>query len=240
MKMRKNKKAIIGGTIGAVLAIGIVSTGGVIAYANLSQKPTLNDGAASIAASDNTAANTPQTSSASVSNAGSSVSQQMGQLNVSQNSGQQGTSVQGTTRSNSSSSNTSNSTPTIDPSTFAQYDQYKDPQKYQHVLFADVKVGTGATAGANQKAAVYYKGWLTNGQMFDQSRTGSDGKLTPFIFTLGAHQVITGWEEGVLGMKVGGTRLLVVPPAAGYGAAGQGSIPGNSVLVFEVQLLDVQ
>lgn len=129
------------------------------------------------------------------------------------------------------------SKPAIDPSTFSQYEKYKDNQG---ALFGDVQVGTGAELTANKKAAVYYRGWLTNGQMFDQSRTGSDGKTEAFIFTMGAHQVIPGWEQGLNGMKVGGVRLLIVPPAAGYGSTGQGSIPPNSVLVFQVQLAEVQ
>ncbi|MBX4201749.1 FKBP-type peptidyl-prolyl cis-trans isomerase [Candidatus Saccharibacteria bacterium] len=107
-------------------------------------------------------------------------------------------------------------------------------------MYADVQVGTGETIQPGQTAAVYYKGWLTNGQLFDQTRTDASGKLNPYVFGFGAHQVIAGWEQAMAGMKVGGTRLLIVPPAVGYGANGQGPIPGNSVLVFEVQLLAVQ
>jgi FKBP-type peptidyl-prolyl cis-trans isomerase FkpA len=125
----------------------------------------------------------------------------------------------------------------IDPSTFSKYDQYKSNTA---ALFADIQKGTGDELTINKKAAVVYKGWLTNGQLFDQSRADSNGQLQPFGFTLGAHQVITGWEQGMAGMKVGGTRLLIIPPSVGYGAAGQGSIPPNSVLVFQVQLLAVQ
>ncbi|MEO8105000.1 MAG: FKBP-type peptidyl-prolyl cis-trans isomerase [Candidatus Saccharibacteria bacterium] len=124
-----------------------------------------------------------------------------------------------------------------DPTSFAQYDKYKSATS---ALFGDMVIGQGVALTANKKAAVYYKGWLTNGTLFDASRTGSDGKLQPFTFTLGAHQVIPGWEEGIAGMKVGGKRLIVVPPSVGYGAAGQGPIPANAVLVFEVQLLAVQ
>lgn len=126
---------------------------------------------------------------------------------------------------------------TFNPTTFSQYDKYKASTG---ALFGEAPVGTGAELTANHKAAVYYRGWLTNGQLFDQSRPGSDGKLQPFVFTEGAHQVIPGWEEGLAGMKVGGVRLLIVPPAVGYGTAGQGSIPPNAVLVFQVQLLEVQ
>lgn len=125
----------------------------------------------------------------------------------------------------------------FDPASFAQYDKYKSDKG---ALFGEAQVGTGATLEAGKKAAVFYRGWLTNGSLFDESHVGTDGKLTPFIFTLGSHQVIPGWEQALAGMKVGGVRLVIVPPLAGYGAAGQGSIPANSVLVFQVQLSEVQ
>lgn len=137
----------------------------------------------------------------------------------------------------SGSSNTSSAEAMLDPATFAQYDKYKDGQG---AMFAELLPGEGAELTANKKAAVYYKGWLTDGKLFDMSRTGVDGKLEPFIFTLGARQVIPGWEQALAGMKVGGVRFLIIPPAVGYGAQGQASIPPNSVLVFQVQLLAVE
>lgn len=124
-----------------------------------------------------------------------------------------------------------------DPSKFGDYEKYKDSTS---ALFGEMVVGPGAELTAGKKAAVYYKGWLTNGSLFDASRTGSDGKLQAFTFTLGAHQVILGWEQGIAGMKVGGKRLIIIPPSVGYGATGQGPIPANAVLVFEVQLVAVQ
>lgn len=123
------------------------------------------------------------------------------------------------------------------PETFGQYEQYKNNPS---ALTGDMVIGSGDELKAGYQAAVLYKGWLTNGQMFDQSRVGSDGNLQPFILTLGAHQVIRGWEEGLLGMKVGGTRRIIVPPALGYGATAQGAIPANSMLVFDVQLLEIK
>ncbi len=139
--------------------------------------------------------------------------------------------------SGSDGSSSSSAAQTLDPSTFSQYEKYKDGQG---ALFGDMQVGTGDPLSASHKAAVYYKGWLTNGQLFDESKPGSDGKLQPFVFTLGAHQVIPGWEQALNGMKVGGTRLVIVPPAVGYGASGQGSIPANAVLVFQVQLAAIE
>ncbi len=141
----------------------------------------------------------------------------------------------GQVASRSDSANAAKTAP--GPESFGQYEQYKDNQG---TLMGDIVVGGGDELRTGYQAAVYYKGWLTNGQMFDQSRAGSDGKLQPFILTLGAHQVIRGWEEGLVGMKVGGTRRIIVPPAYGYGATAQGAIPANSVLVFDVQLLEIK
>ncbi len=137
----------------------------------------------------------------------------------------------------SSSASGSSGSNGVDPSNFKQYDKYKDSTSG---LFADVQKGTGTELTDGKKAAVVYKGWLTDGTLFDESKTGSDGKLQAFTFTLGAHQVIAGWEEAITGMKVGGTRLMIIPPSVGYGAQGQGPVPGNAVLVFLVQLADVQ
>lgn len=108
----------------------------------------------------------------------------------------------------------------------------------------DVKQGTGAEARNGQIVRVHYTGWLYDanaadrkGEKFDSSRDRND----PFSFTLGAGEVITGWDEGVSGMKVGGTRLLTIPPAMGYGASGAGGvIPPNATLLFEIELLEVR
>lgn len=101
----------------------------------------------------------------------------------------------------------------------------------------DTKVGTGAEAVAGKSVTVHYTGWLTNGTKFDSSKDRGQ----PFIFQLGAGNVIKGWDQGVAGMKVGGARKLTIPPNLGYGAggAGGGLIPPNATLVFEVELLGV-
>lgn len=100
----------------------------------------------------------------------------------------------------------------------------------------DLKVGTGAEATAGKKVKVHYTGWLTNGTKFDSSVD----RGTPFEFTLGAGQVIQGWDKGVAGMKIGGKRKLTIPSDLGYGATGAGNvIPPNATLVFEVELLGV-
>jgi FKBP-type peptidyl-prolyl cis-trans isomerase len=104
--------------------------------------------------------------------------------------------------------------------------------------FDDVVIGTGAIAKAGSDVTVHYTGWLwkdgAKGAKFDSSKDRGD----PFGFSLGAREVIAGWDEGVQGMKVGGKRTLVIPPQLGYGARGAGGvIPPNATLLFEVELL---
>jgi FKBP-type peptidyl-prolyl cis-trans isomerase FkpA len=120
---------------------------------------------------------------------------------------------------------------------FSKYDKYKSNSS---ALFGEVQAGTGAELKAGNKAYIAYMGWLTDGTVFDQSKTGSDGQPQTFNFTLGAHQVIPGLEQGMAGMKVGGTRLVIVPPSVGYGAQGQGSVPANAVMIFQIKLVDVK
>jgi FKBP-type peptidyl-prolyl cis-trans isomerase FkpA len=102
------------------------------------------------------------------------------------------------------------------------------------LVIEEITVGTGAEAAVGQRVTVHYTGWLTDGRKFDSSKDRDD----PFVFPLGAGRVIRGWDEGVQGMKVGGTRKLTIPPALGYGARGAGGvIPPDATLVFEVELL---
>jgi len=105
------------------------------------------------------------------------------------------------------------------------------------LIIEDLVAGSGDTAAAGQSVSVHYTGWLTDGQKFDSSLDRND----PFEFRLGAGQVISGWDQGVAGMQVGGKRKLTIPPALGYGARGAGGvIPPNATLVFEVELLAVR
>jgi FKBP-type peptidyl-prolyl cis-trans isomerase FkpA len=102
--------------------------------------------------------------------------------------------------------------------------------------YEDLQVGTGAAAKSGDSVTVNYTGWLTDGTKFDSS---IDRGQT-FDFTIGAGNVITGWDEGVQGMLVGGTRLMVIPSTLGYGANGYPpTIPANATLIFEVQLVSI-
>jgi FKBP-type peptidyl-prolyl cis-trans isomerase FkpA len=107
--------------------------------------------------------------------------------------------------------------------------------------YTDIKTGDGATAKAGNKVSVHYTGWLSNNGAKGKKFDSSVDRGQPFQFTLGAKQVIAGWDEGVAGMKVGGTRTLTIPPELGYGARGApGAIPPNATLIFDVELLQVQ
>ena len=104
------------------------------------------------------------------------------------------------------------------------------------LIIEDIVVGEGAVAEAGQQVSVHYTGWLLDGTKFDSSKDRND----PFDFGLGRRQVIAGWDEGVQGMKIGGTRKLTIPSQLGYGARGAGGlIPPNATLVFEVELLGI-
>ena len=101
----------------------------------------------------------------------------------------------------------------------------------------DLKVGEGASPSSGKKVTVHYTGWLTNGKRFDSSVV----RKRPFAFEIGRGRVIKGWDEGVMSMKVGGIRQLKLPPSLGYGASGDPpTITKNAVLVFEVQLLEIE
>jgi FKBP-type peptidyl-prolyl cis-trans isomerase FkpA len=106
----------------------------------------------------------------------------------------------------------------------------------------DLRVGTGTEATAGRRVVVNYTGWLYSASAAGNKGTQFDSSVGrgSFTFTLGAGQVIRGWDQGVAGMRVGGQRRLVIPPELGYGSQPNGQIPANATLVFEVDLLDVQ
>lgn len=111
-----------------------------------------------------------------------------------------------------------------------------DYRAHSGLYVEDLVVGEGPRADSGDVVTVHYTGWLPTGRQFDSSRDRGE----PFEVALGYGRVIRGWDEGVVGMRVGGQRRLVIPPALGYGARGRGAIPANSTLVFDVELLGVE
>lgn len=248
--MKKQTLVLIPTTVVIVAGLGA----GSFWFYNHSQKnqPQLGEYNSSLASAEGATSGNSATTGSSASQVGVSTvsnANSMGQLNSNQ-SGQpasvtSNTSGQSTVDSDSTSSSSSSQSAQLahllDPSTFSQYNvpKYIDGTTASYV---DLQTGTGASLVAGDTAAVYYKGWLTNGTLFDETKDNSSGQMQPFDFAYGTSpsQVITGWQEGLSGMKVGGVRLLIIPPATGYGASGNASIPGNSVLIFQVQLAAVQ
>ena len=98
------------------------------------------------------------------------------------------------------------------------------------LYYEDIAEGSGDPAAAGQEVEVSYAGWLTDGTEFDSGA---------FSFILGARQVVAGFDEGVTGMKVGGIRRIIIPPALGYGSQGSGPVPPNSIMVFRIEVLSI-
>lgn len=229
--MTKNKKIFIsGGVILLVLAAGL---GVFFGIKNKKQVSSLAevDGSEKVASLNLQNSDTvPLGGSSDNSDSDSSL-----KVNESQpsNPASLGSGINKNSNNNSgnSSSNNNNSPSVPGPESFKEYEKYKDSQ---NALFGDIQQGSGSEALAGKKVAVYYKGWLTNGQLFDQSVNST------FVFKLGERQVVPGWEQTIPGMKIGGIRRIIVPPSVGYGAQAMGAIPANSVLVFDVQLVAVE
>lgn len=108
--------------------------------------------------------------------------------------------------------------------------------RYNGLYVQDVEVGEGARADSGDVVTVHYTGRLPNGNEFDSSRERDQ----PFQVALGYGRVIQGWDQGIVGMREGGRRRLVIPPGLAYGRSGQGPIPSNATLVFDVELLEVE
>ncbi len=108
-------------------------------------------------------------------------------------------------------------------------------KKGDGLYIQDLVVGTGAEAVAGRTLGMVYSGWLVNGTKFDSNVGGAN-----FSFALGAGQVVAGWDQGIVGMKVGGKRRIIMGSALGYGASGSGPVPPNATLVFDVELKTLQ
>ena len=108
--------------------------------------------------------------------------------------------------------------------------------KVERMVIEDVRMGDGDTVKAGDTVAVHYVGTLQDGTEFDNSKK----RGTSFEFTVGGGQVIKGWDEGLVGMRVGGQRILVIPPEMGYGEKGIGPIPGGATLVFSIELISIK
>jgi FKBP-type peptidyl-prolyl cis-trans isomerase FkpA len=119
-----------------------------------------------------------------------------------------------------------------------------EPSPQPQVIATDLRIGTGLIATTGRIVAVDYTGWLHDPGQPEQKGLKFDSSLdpgrNPFSFLLGLGQVIAGWDVGVPGMRVGGLRRLTIPPELAYGASGNGPIPPNATLVFEIELLAVQ
>ncbi len=128
---------------------------------------------------------------------------------------------------------------TVEETTFASslgVDLGASTRTANGAYYRDLVVGTGAAAATGQTLVVRYTGWLSNGTQFDTNV----GSANPLTFKLGASQVILGFDEALVGARVGGQRQIIVPPSLGYGPYDYGPIPGNSVIVFKVEVISVQ
>jgi len=136
-------------------------------------------------------------------------------------------------------SNSSPTVPSIESTTFAPslgIDLASMTHTANGLYYKDTVAGPGAAVTAGQQVSVHYTGYLANGSIFDANGVNNP----PLVFTLGAGQVIAGFDQGVAGMHIGGSRLVIIPPDLGYGAVQAGPIPPNSILVFTIQVVSAQ
>lgn len=137
--------------------------------------------------------------------------------------------------SSCSSSDSTDSTPqTIETATFAPslgVNLAASTRTTNGDYIRDIVVGTGTLVTTGKTINARYDGWLANGKLFDSNQAGG------ITFKLGSGGVISGWDEGIPGMRVGGKRQIIIPSNLGYGAAGNGPIPGNAILVFNVEVM---
>jgi len=117
-----------------------------------------------------------------------------------------------------------------------------EPSDFAPFSQSDLRLGTGAAATIGLQLTVQYTGWLYDGAQTEQKgpQFETSRGRAPLVFTIGANEVIQGWERGLIGLRVGGLRRLVIPPSLAYGGPRNGPIPPNATLVFEVELLDAQ
>lgn len=137
------------------------------------------------------------------------------------------------------SDSTGDTSATVEETTFAPslgVDLPNSRRTTNGAYIRDISIGTGAAISAGQLLTVRYSLWLSNGTAVESNVNAAAG----YPFHLGQHEVITGWDEGIPGMRVGGKRQLIIPPSLAYGSTRQGSIPGNSVLVFNVEVTAAQ
>ncbi|HZZ99155.1 MAG TPA: FKBP-type peptidyl-prolyl cis-trans isomerase [Candidatus Paceibacterota bacterium] len=138
-----------------------------------------------------------------------------------------------------SPSATASASLTVSPSSEVQTTPSSQLVKLQDGLeYQDEGIGSGQAVKSGDTVSVSYTGMLSNGTVFDSNVDPKFGHVQPFSFQVGGGQVIKGWDEGLVGMKVGGKRKLIIPPSLGYGdqSVGNGLIPPNSILIFEVQV----
>lgn len=142
-----------------------------------------------------------------------------------------GTTTPGTTA-------TTTETPTNAKPAGGMSDSGKEVTTASGLKYVDIKVGTGASPTVGQMVSVHYTGTLTNGEKFDSSHDKPGD--APYPFPIGMGKVVAGWDEGIMTMKVGGKRKLIVPASLGYGETGRGPIPGGATMLFDVELISIK